>query len=192
MSKKNIFQYYSDIYYNLNVDKGYISITPIIEKDAINHLILAGNIGKITSNLYWNFIKRVASKFNHVYLIAGDVELEGLSQSYIASFIKSNLNSLKIQNVHFLDNSAIYVNGCKIIGGYKFNQIIENELSETRVPCILITNHKPYSISSATYCVYGNTLKNIDEDKLITNQYGKNWFQPLFNFKHNAHFIIPN
>ncbi len=193
----NMFQYYSDIYYNLNLHKdSYILITPIKKDDTINNLILAGNIGKPTSKRYWEFIKRVAKKFYHVFIIAGDVEYEGLSRSYINSFMNLSLSYLRLNNVYYLDSSSVYINGCKIVGGYVFDKSMKYELSETRVPIVVITSKKPEYENienlNFAYWIYGGTNNNNNQDKIRTNQYGKNWFKPLKDFNHNANIVIGN
>lgn len=193
----NIFQYYSDIYYNLNFTNNtetYIEITPVKKGDnIINNLILAGNIGKPTSKRYWKFLEKVSKNFHNIFLVSGQVEYEGCNNSYIDSLIRSYINNFRLHNIYYLSDTFFLLNGIKIVGGKRYNDIIENELSDTRFKRILITSDPYIDISknNYSYWIYGNTLKNIKiNNKILTNQFGKNWSFPLSNFQHDANFVI--
>lgn len=187
-----MFQYYSDIYYNLNYkEKSYIKIFPIKRENVLNNLILCGNIGKPTSKKYWKFIQNVSKVFDNIFLVPSDAELEGLSHSYIDALIQCNISALYLKNVFYLNDSSVLIKGCKIVGGYKYTKKLKYELSEKRVPCILITGNKPEEKEiDALYCIYGNTYKNYSDSKFKTNQYGKNWYKHIEGFKHDAHIIV--
>lgn len=191
----SIFQYYSDIYLNFNYNnKKHIEIEPIKKDSYKNYLILAGNLGKPTSKNYWQLINDVSKKFTKIFLIPGEVEYEGGTKSYIDNLIKLYLSKFKLYNVYYLSESICFIENFKIIGGIKANKIILNELSEKRIPCIVITNNEPNLLNDidkniyekCKYWIYGNSGNNIViKEKLYTNQFGKDWSKPIKNFKHN-------
>lgn len=192
---KFIFQYYSDVFLNLNYsNKNYIEISPIKKENYKTILILSGNIGQITSERYWQLIRDVGKKFYKVFIIPGEIEVQGFSLTYINELFNSKLNIYKLSNIHYLSDSIFFIKGYKIIGGIQANKFILNELNENRIPCIVITNKEPdfsYDIDiniykKCCYWFYGKNGKNHNIDKLYTNQFGKDWYKPLENFNYNS------
>lgn len=103
-------QYISDIH-----DR-FPSITPIAD-----YIALLGDIGDPFTPQYYDFIHDLSTKFKKVFIIAGNHE-------YYFQIIDDTISKLKeieskFQNVHFLNNESIEVDGYLIVGSTLWSDI---------------------------------------------------------------------
>ena len=103
------FQLYSDIHLEFTPDS-----FPRISKKASN-LILAGDIGHISMQNFKDFIKYCSESFEHVFYVCGNHEFYG-SRSMETLILKFKAFMGEFQNVYFLDNSYILIEGILIYG----------------------------------------------------------------------------
>lgn len=136
----NIFQYYSDLH--IEHQKNLLpNITPLsndylFSKDKykslsidydevtfIKNIILAGDIGNPTTDIYWSFLKNINSLFDRCFLICGNHEYYGNDISYINKLINNNIQKYQLNKIYFLNNSSISFDSFKIIGSTMWNYI---------------------------------------------------------------------
>lgn len=81
-----------------------------------SHLILAGDIGNPYDTNYWDFLRDCSQIFAHVIFITGNHEYynKNIDLLIIDNYIKSE--SLKINNLHFLQQNSITINNIMYIG----------------------------------------------------------------------------
>lgn len=97
------------------------------------NLALLGDIGNPKTTEYQNFIKSCSRNFDNVFLIAGNHEYYHHTIAEIDGFLR--LFSQNLGNVHFLQNSAINLDGFKIIGCTLWSKIdpkIHGQISDYR------------------------------------------------------------
>lgn len=140
----------------------FISNTYRIPQRKLNpvarNLALLGNVGIPASSEYQQFIDEQARRYNHVLLIAGEREYEGLA-TFRETDVEINNIARRYKNVHFLQNRSIVIDGCKFVGtslgGYgqtsimnrfheKSVQFLDEELDDRDLPIIALTYRPPF------------------------------------------------
>lgn len=140
----------------------FISNTYRIPQRKLNpvarNLALLGNVGIPASSEYQQFIDEQARRYNHVLLIAGEREYEGIA-TFRETDVEINKIAGRYKNVHFLQNRSIIIDGCKFVGtslgGYgqtsvmnrfheKSVQFLDEELDDRDLPIVALTYRPPF------------------------------------------------
>jgi len=79
-------------------------------------LILAGDIGYITMDNYWEFLKDCASKYKYVVCIKGNHEYYSSSYNYEELEEREQEKSSHIKNLHHLSSDKIELDGITFLG----------------------------------------------------------------------------
>ncbi len=91
---------------------------PYIARTAPN-IALIGDIGRPFSSVYRRLIANLAKRFEHVILLAGNHEYYSSPRRKITvAEIKERIRAVAgaYDNVHFLDNTAMFIDGTRILG----------------------------------------------------------------------------
>lgn len=110
------FQYISDIHLEHGT---LINITP-----SAKYLILAGDIGHPSDPSYRQFMQDMSSKFEKVFLVAGNHEYYSSSQTILQTETLIRNTVTDIPNVHFLQNDYVHLdNTYSVFGATMWTQI---------------------------------------------------------------------
>jgi predicted phosphohydrolase len=112
------FQVLSDLHLEV-VDK--IPTFPVTAEN----LILAGDIGYPLRSHYMTFIRDVASKYKHIYVVAGNHEFYDRSLSVQKMIASLHQFCSQFDNVHFLSNNCIVRDNVRIVGTILWTDIPE-------------------------------------------------------------------
>lgn len=79
-------------------------------------IVLLGDIGYPHTAEYQNFIYRLSKDYNHVFVIAGNHEYYRRQKTY--GFTNNLIREFtdRFENVHFLDNNFIVIDGYRFVG----------------------------------------------------------------------------
>jgi len=97
------------------------------------HLALLGDIGKIESPNYFNFLRWVSTKFEHVFLITGNHELYSPRKDIPYYELKQRLRTFlqeNCKNIHWLDNESYELGGFLLVGSTLWSHIPKEHESD--------------------------------------------------------------
>jgi Icc-related predicted phosphoesterase len=100
----------SDIHTEFHADLGQ-SFINTLHADDVDICVIAGDLGTFKEVI--DALHMLCQKFHHVIYVMGNHEAYGCTIDHVRKCI----SSLKIDNLHFLDNSATTINGQRFIGG---------------------------------------------------------------------------
>ena len=83
-------------------------------------LIIAGDLGKVVSRSYYDFLRHASDRYDHIILVAGNHEYYGTTIENGEKILK-NLN---IPNVHYLQCDSIMINGIEYLGCTLWSEIL--------------------------------------------------------------------
>lgn len=141
--RKQCFQYFSDLHLERRWKIPKISQTA-------DHLLLAGDIGHVTDEIYQDFFKRCSQKYDRIFVVDGNHEWD------FGKPDPRRFEKLKLENVFLLNNSHIEWDNWVVMGttlwtetvrGWEFQKAV-NYLTETLPKyqdrnVIVITHHLP-------------------------------------------------
>lgn len=115
----------SDTHLEYNSKKEILSNLSITKKDTV---ILAGDIGKPATLDYFNLIKYISTNSKNVILIAGNHEY--YNSNKIWSIIETTIEKVasNFDNVYFLQNKSVILDGVKYIGTTLWSDVSKNIL----------------------------------------------------------------
>ncbi len=140
-------------------------------------IVLAGDIGYPTMNIFWDFLEKISKKFKHIILVAGNHEYyhtktsikKGriLTMELIDELIRSEIERRKLFNIHFLQCNSIVIDDIEFIGATLWTDIPPDKKSD------ILESMNDYS------CIF------IEDE--ITNEYNRASIEML-NEIHNKHW----
>mgnify|MGYP000294817738 CR=1 FL=1 len=157
------FNILSDLHLEL---LGYI---PVIKKTA-NNLILAGDIGDPSEDIYINFIEKCSKLYEKVFLIKGNHECYDKTVKETDEMINDICK--KYNNIYYLNNSHIDIGDIRIIGCTLWSEISDENKSEIscyisdfnkiKKWCVELNNYQHYK----DICFIDKHTKECIENKL--------------------------
>lgn len=128
------FQYASDLHLEFRSERQVAALIDSLQRHA-PYLVLAGDVGDPFRPSYALLLTAAASRFDRVFLIAGNHEFYGTSLGEAAARIREVVSALP--NVHFLDNEAFTHPSLPVhvFGGTMWSHVTDEE--QTSVEAIL-------------------------------------------------------
>jgi len=109
------FQYFSNLY--LKSIDDIPDIKPNRCQQNKNFVcILAGNIGNLDSDIYWNFLTKLDQEFNHVFVVFGKYEIESCNSLESLLITIKQVKSFSLKKTRFLINSSVTICNINIVG----------------------------------------------------------------------------